>query len=70
LNGILDRRRHADIYVIAPHRWWDRRSEAEQDGEPENDSTNFDSQLIEEFLDHGREVANDESKWLVPPESI
>ncbi len=70
LNGILDRRRHADIYVIAPHRWWDRRSEAEQDGEPENDSMNFDSQLIEEFLDHGRVIANDESKWLVRPESI
>ncbi len=70
LNGILDRRRYADIYVIAPRDWWDIRPEAERGGEPENDSTNFDSQLIEEFLDHGREVANDESKWLVPPESI
>ena len=67
LNGILDRRRYADIYVIAPHHWWDRRSEAEQAGEPENDSENFDPQLIEKFVVHGREVANDRGEWLVLP---
>ncbi len=67
LDAILKRRHYADISVIAPHRWWDRRSEAEQAGEPENDSENFDPQLIEEFLVHGREVANDRDEWLVVP---
>ena len=67
LDGILKRRRYADIYVIAPHHWWDRRSEAEQDGEPENDSMNFDPQLIEKFVVHGRVVANDRDDWLVVP---
>ena len=67
LDGILDRRRYADIYVIAPQDWWDIRPEAERDNEPENDSENFDPRLIEKFLDHGREVANDRDKWLMVP---
>jgi len=50
-------KRHVPLYVLAPRQWY---------GET-NDSTAFSPALIKQAIEHGQEIAADESKWVWPP---
>lgn len=51
------KKRFVKIFVLAPREWYGEK----------NDSTEFSPTMIEWAVDHGREIAADETLWLWPP---
>jgi NTE family protein len=50
------KKRHVPLFVIAPQEWYG----------DENKSTEFSPSLIEQAINHGREIAADPSRWVWP----
>ncbi|HUO76371.1 MAG TPA: patatin-like phospholipase family protein [Thermodesulfovibrionales bacterium] len=50
------KKRHVPLYVIAPQEWYGA----------QNNSTEFLPALMAQAIEHGRMVASDPSKWLLP----
>ena len=61
-DKILEQRRYVPLNVIAPRAWY---NEDVSDPNKKNDALNFSPALIGKYIEHGRAVGADKSRWLI-----